>query len=146
MKVKDILKNKQREIITAETSTDILTAMQLLISNKISCLPVLGYSGQLVGIISDKDIFKAVYENQDNFRSFTVGNLMTTDVLVGVPEDEIDYIGGVMTENKIRHVPILEEGKLVGLISIGDVVKVEIKRMQIENRYLKLYMEGNYPG
>ncbi|MFQ6007314.1 MAG: CBS domain-containing protein [Candidatus Zixiibacteriota bacterium] len=85
MKVKDVLKNKQREIITAETSTDILTAMQLLINNEVGCLPVLGYSGQLVGIISDKDIFKAIYENQDNFRSLTVGNLMTTDVVVGVP-------------------------------------------------------------
>lgn len=146
MKVKDVLKNKQREIITAETSTDILTAMQLLINNEVGCLPVLGYSGQLVGIISDKDIFKAIYENQDNFRSLTVGNLMTTDVLVGVPEDEIDYIGGVMTKNKIRHVPILEQGKLVGLISLGDIVMAQIKRMEIENRYLKLYMEGNYPG
>jgi CBS domain-containing protein len=107
---------------------------------------VLGYSGQLVGIISDRDIFKSIYENQDNFRSLTVGNLMTTDVIVGVPEDEIDYIGGVMTNNRVRHVPILEEGKLVGLISVGDVVKAQIKRMEIENRYLKLYMEGNYPG
>ncbi|MEE9612833.1 MAG: CBS domain-containing protein, partial [Desulfatiglandales bacterium] len=67
MKVKDVLKNKQREIITADVSTDILAAMELLIKNKISCLPVLGYSGQLVGIVSDKDIFKAIYENQDNF-------------------------------------------------------------------------------
>jgi CBS domain-containing protein len=71
---------------------------------------------------------------------------MTTDLLVGLAEDEIDYIGGVMTENKVRHIPIVEKDQLVGLISLGDVVKAEIKRMQIENRYLKLYMEGNYPG
>ncbi|MFQ6007315.1 MAG: CBS domain-containing protein [Candidatus Zixiibacteriota bacterium] len=51
-----------------------------------------------------------------------------------------------MTKNKIRHVPILEQGKLVGLISLGDIVMAQIKRMEIENRYLKLYMEGNYPG
>jgi len=146
MKVKDLLKDKKREIVTVEGSTDILTAMELLIKNKISCLPVLGYSGQLVGIISDKDIFHAIFENQDNFPSLKVSNLMTTDLLVGLAEDEIDYIGGVMTENKVRHIPIVEKDRLVGLISQGDVVKVEIKRMQIENRYLKLYMEGNYPG
>jgi len=146
MKVKDLLKDKKREIVTVEGSTDILTAMELLIKNKISCLPVLGYSGQLVGIISDKDIFHAIYENQDNFPSIKVSNLMTTDLLVGLAEDEIDYIGGVMTENKVRHIPIVEKDQLVGLISLGDVVKAEIKQMQIENRYLKLYMEGNYPG
>jgi len=146
MKVKDLLKDKKREIVTVEGSTDILTAMELLIKNKISCLPVLGYSGQLVGIISDKDIFHAIYENQDNFPSIKVSNLMTTDLLVGLADDEIDYIGGVMTENKVRHIPIVEKDQLVGLISLGDVVKAEIKQMQIENRYLKLYMEGNYPG
>jgi len=145
MKVKDILKNKKRDIITVEASTNVLTAMELLIKNKISCLPVLGYSNQLVGIISDKDIFHAFYENQENFSSFTVGNLMTTDLLIGLIEDDIDYIGGVMTENKVRHIPIVEKDKLIGLVSQGDVVKAEIKRMQIENRYLKLYMEGNYP-
>ena len=146
MKVKEMLKNKRREIITVKAETDILTAMELLIRNQISCLPVLGDSGQLVGIVSDKDIFKAIYENQDNFRSFKVGNLMTTDLLVGVADDEIDYIGGVMTENKVRHIPIVEREKLIGLLSVGDIVKAEIKHIRIENRYLKLYLEGNYPG
>ncbi len=146
MKVKEVLKTKKRELVTVDGATDIITAMELMIKNKISCLPVLGDSGQLVGIISDKDIFKAIYENLDSFKNLKVSDLMTTDVLVGIPDDEIDYIGGVMTENKIRHVPIIEKDKLVGLISQGDVVKVEIKRMQIENRYLKMYMEGNYPG
>jgi len=146
MKVKDLLKDKKREIVTVEASTDLLTAMELLIKNEISCLPVLGYSGQLIGIISDKDIFHAIFENQDNFSSLKVSNLMTTDLLVGLAEDEIDYIGGVMTENKVRHIPIVGKDRLIGLISLGDVVKTEIKRMQIENRYLKLYMEGNYPG
>lgn len=146
MKVKEMLKNKQREIITVEPSTGILTGMELLIKNKISCLPVLEASGKLVGIVSDKDIFKAIYENQDSFRSFTVDDLMTTDLIVGVADDDIDYIGGVMTNNRIRHIPIVERDKLVGLVSVGDVVKAEIKDMEIENRYLKLYMEGNYPG
>ena len=71
---------------------------------------------------------------------------MTTDVIVGVPDDEVDYIGGVMDKNGIRHVPILDEGRLVGIITISDIAKAQIKRMEIENRYLKMYMEGNYPA
>ncbi len=146
MKVKDVLQKKKRELVTVEGSTDILTAMELLIKNEISCLPVLGFSGQLVGIVSDKDIFHAVFNNQDNFRSLKVSNLMTTDLLVGLVDDEIDYIGGVMTENGVHHIPIVEKDKIIGLVSQGDVVKAEIKRIKIENRYLKLYMEGNYPS
>ncbi len=146
MKVKDVLQSMKREIITIEPSANILTAMEALIKNKIGCLPVLGDSGQLVGIVSDKDIFHAIYENQDNFHSLKVSDLMTTDLLIGLAEDMIDYIGGVMTKNRVRHIPIVEKDKLVGLISLGDIVKAEIKRMEIENRYLKLYMEGNYPG
>ncbi len=145
MKVKDLLKNKRREIITADTSMSIVKAMELLIENQIGCLPVLGYNNQLVGIISDTDIFKTIYNNQDNFKSFTVGNLMTTDVLVGVPDDEIDYIGTMMAENGVRHIPILEDDKLVGIVTISDIAKAQIKRMEIENRYLKMYMEGHSP-
>ncbi|MEW5994934.1 MAG: CBS domain-containing protein, partial [Candidatus Zixiibacteriota bacterium] len=100
---------------------------------------------QIVGIVSDTDIFKAIFKNQDHFQSITVGNLMTTDVIVGLPDDEIDYIGSVMDKNGIRHVPILDEGKLVGIITISDIAKAQIKRMEIENRYLKMYMEGSHP-
>ncbi|HWR82942.1 MAG TPA: CBS domain-containing protein [Candidatus Deferrimicrobium sp.] len=146
MKVKDILREKDGKLVTAQPAMNVLKAMELIIGNRISCLPVLDASGQLVGIISDKDIFRAVYEHQETFRRFTVGDLMTTNLIVGVADDDVDYIGGVMTKNRFRHVPIVDKAKLIGLISVGDIVKAQIKQMEIENRYLKLYMEGNYPG
>jgi CBS domain-containing protein len=146
VKVKDVLRRKTREMVTAEVSTSVTEAMKLLIENQIGCLPVLGYNDQVVGIVSDTDIFKTIYNHPDSFQNYTAGNLMTTDVLVGLPEDEIDYIGGVMTKNGIRHVPILEQGKLVGIVTISDIARAQIRRMEIENRYLKMYMEGNPPG
>ena len=99
MKVKDVLRNKTWDMITAESSTNILAAMELLIDNQIGCLPIMGMNKQLVGLVSDTDIFKTIYRNQDSYKDFTVGNLMTTDVIVGLPEDELDYIGGVMDKN-----------------------------------------------
>ena len=146
MKAKVILKNQNRTIITAGTQTGIREAMQLLISNNIGCLPVVDDSDGLVGIISDKDIFRKVHADPQNFLEAEVGDLMTTDVIVGLPDDEVSYIAGVMTNNRIRHIPVVDNKRLVGLISIGDIVKIQMDDIKTENRYLKQYLEGSYPG
>lgn len=101
---------------------------------------------KLIGIISDKDIFAAVYENQDTFTTLKVSDLMSSDLIVGIEDDDINYIAGIMTKNRIRHIPIMEKDKLLGLISIGDIVKAQMEDMEIENRYLKLYIDGTYPA
>ena len=146
MRVSDILHDKNIDVITTKSDEKIHSVMEILISNKISCLPVMDAENKLIGIISDKDIFKAVFKDQQGFASTTVDVLMTKDIIVGVPDDDIEYISGIMTQNRIRHIPILEKDKLIGLISTGDIVKTQIKKMKIENRYLKQYVEGNYPG
>ena len=146
MFVKEMLKSSPRDIITIDPSTDVLTAMETLISNKIGCLPVLDSSGTLIGILDDKDIFRAVYENQDNFEKFTAGELMTSNLIIGMPDDDLNYIAGLMAKNNIRYVPIMDNKKMVGLVSPGDVVKAQMTHIQIENRYLKMYMEGTHLG
>lgn len=146
MQVKDILKSKNREVVTANAETPVPEAMKALISNKISCLPVVSDNDELKGIISDKDIFKKVHEDPDGFRSSTVGELMSRDLIVGVMDDEVAYIAGIMTNNRIRHVPIVEENKLKGLVSIGDIVKTQMEHIKVENRYLKQYIAGDYPA
>ena len=146
MKVKDILKIKDRDTIKAAPTTHVTEAMKLLLEHKISCLPVVDDQGNLVGIISDKDIFRKVYSNPDDFGDTPVGDLMSTNLIVGLPEDDMTYIAGIMTQNRIRHVPIVAEKQIVGLISVGDVVKTQIENIKIENRYLKQYIDGGYPG
>jgi len=146
MLVKDLLKKKEREVITIEPSVKILEAMGKLIDDKISCLLVMDSADKLTGIVSDKDIFHTVYKDRENFHEYTVSDIMTTDLIIGLLDDDINYIAGIMTQNRVRHVPILEKDKLVGLISIGDIIKAQMKYMQIENRYLKLYIDGGYPG
>ncbi|MCP4683854.1 MAG: CBS domain-containing protein [bacterium] len=146
MQVKDILKTKNREVVTATTSTPVPEAMKALISNRISCLPVVSDANKLEGIISDKDIFRKIHEDPDGFRDSTVGDLMSKDLIVGLMEDEIAYIAGVMTNNRIRHVPIVDDSKLKGLVSVGDIVKTQMEKIEIENRYLKQYIGGDYPA
>ncbi|MEW5795666.1 MAG: CBS domain-containing protein, partial [Candidatus Zixiibacteriota bacterium] len=133
-------------IITAGSPTTITEAMALLIDNRISCLPVVNDQNEIIGIISDKDIFRAAYKNPGGFTRSTVGELMTTNLIVGVADDELDYIAGVMTNNRIRHVPIVDNRCLIGLLSLGDIVKSQLTNIEIENRYLRKYINDEYPG
>ncbi|MFZ5981643.1 MAG: cyclic nucleotide-binding/CBS domain-containing protein [Candidatus Zixiibacteriota bacterium] len=142
MLISTILKNKQREIITAKPATTIEEAMELLISHKISCLPVLSEKQELVGIISDKDIFKKIHETRGNYHSLKVEDVMSTNLIVGVPEDNVEYIAGIMDKNWIRHIPILDGKKMIGLVSEGDIIQTITEHREIENRYLTMYLEG----
>lgn len=146
MLVKEFLRDNPRQLITADTNTSVADAMALLIKNKISCLPVVDTDNFLVGIISDKDIFTEAYRNPSGFTKGSVGELMSTELIVGLADDAFDYIGGVMTKNRIRHVPIVDNKLLIGLLSLGDIVKSQLQTIEIENRYLRQYIEDSYPG
>lgn len=146
MLVRDMLKTSPHEIITVDPKTGVRAAMETLISNKIGCLPVLDTGGELVGILDDQDIFRAVYENQEEFEKFTAEDLMTSDLIIGMPGDDLNYIAGLMAKNNIRYIPIMDDKKMIGLISPGDVVKAQMTHIEIENRYLKMYMEGTHLG
>ena len=142
MRVKTLLKKNQRDIITATPTTTIDEAMEILISNNIGCLPVVDDTGKLTGMISDNDIFKKVHETKGNYHDLKVEDLMATDLVVGVLEDDLTYIASMMDKNWIRHVPIIEGEEMVGLVSQRDIVRTKASRHERENRYLKMYMEG----
>lgn len=147
MKVREILKTKaQSEVTTIAPDTSLGTAMSILIEKKISCLPVLGEDKSLKGIVSDKDIFRCVHEHPSDFRSRTAASVMTTELIVGVEDDLVDYVATLMTNNRIRHIPIMRGTSMIGLVSVGDVVKARLSDMAVENRYLKQYILGDYPG
>ena len=146
MDVKECLKRKDRELVTVGPDVTVREAMKLLLSNKISCLPVVAEDQQLIGIISDKDIFRHAFEKPDAFTETAVRDLMSTNVIVGLPEDTLDYIGGVMTKNRIRHIPIIHERSVIGLVSVGDIVSSRLTSVEIENRYLRQFIKDQYPG
>jgi len=146
MLVKDLLQSKSKKLVTATASTRLKDAMESLISNKISCLPVIDDNNRLIGIISDKDIFRRAYEKPGSFQEENVGDAMTTNLIVGIVDDELAYIAGIMTENRIRHVPIVERDHIIGLLSVGDIVKTQMENIKVENRYLWQYIEGTYPA
>ena len=89
---------------------------------------------------------RSVVNHLDGFKTLTVDKIMTTNLIVATKGDDIDYIHAVMTENRVRHIPILADNELKGLVSIGHVVKSQLKEKNVENKYLKAYMADKYPG
>ena len=94
----------------------------------------------MVGIITERDILKAMAAYGTGFSQFKVSDVMTNDVTVGSPNDSVEDTMGLMTQLRIRHLPVVEDGMLLGLVSIGDVVKMQHDRLTMENHYLKSYL------
>ena len=146
MKLKDILAVKGSRVVTVEKNTSILDAMLIHSANRVGSLLVVDNDGNIVGIIGARDVLMAVVNHLEEIKTLTVEKIMTSNLIVGNPDDKLDYILSVMTENRIRHVPIFEGKDLKGLVSIGDVVKAQLKETKVENKYLKDYIADKYPG
>lgn len=146
MKIKEILAAKGNRVVTIEKDTIILDAMSIFSANRVGSLLIVDKENNILGIIGARDVLNAVIKNHKEIDSITVETIMTTDLIVGTEEDRVDYILAVMTENRIRHVPIMDGKKLKGLVSIGDVVKAQLKEKHVENKYLKDYIADKYPG
>lgn len=141
MQVKTLLESKPKQIVSSNPLTSIDEAMGLLITNNIGCLPVVDDENMLVGILSDKDIFARIYQTKGNYQSLKVEDVMTTNLIVGLPSDDVEYIAGVMEKNSIRHVPIVDGEQLIGLISLRDIVRTQTVAREVENRYLMDMLE-----
>lgn len=146
MKVADLLKTKGQNVITITPDRSIFEAIKMLTENKISSLVVFDDNNKLIGIITERDIIRAMTENYEALKSQKVADLMSTNLIVAIPDDEIEYVKGIMTQNRIRHLPIVTKEGLAGIISIGDVVKFQLQEIKVQNRYLEDYVSGSYFG
>ena len=142
MKLKDILNKKGKVVWTVKANQTIQQALSILVTKKIGSLVVLDESDRIAGIISERDIIRGSYVHPREVVDLPVSKFMTKKVIIGSPEDETKYIMGIMTQNRVRHIPVVHEGKLQGLVSIGDVVKSVIDDSDYEIHYLKEYIYG----
>lgn len=142
MQLKDILTTKGSKVWSVDAGATIQDALHILVNNKIGALLVFNQKKHVVGILSERDIMRECYQNGAQWSGSIVENVMTRRVIIATPEDEVSYIMGIMTQNRIRHVPVMNGTVLAGVISIGDVVKAQLKDSQYENQYLKDYITG----
>ena len=143
MKVKDVLFKFKRPTVTITGDKTIQEAMKLMVDYKIGSVVVVETGNYPVGIVTERDIFRLCHQCQGAMMTMKVADHMTTDLAVGLPDDDLDYIAGVITHKRVRHIPIIDAaGKLCGLISIGDIVKAKLTEAEVHVRYLTEYITG----
>jgi CBS domain-containing protein len=126
MTIAKILGAKGRAITSISPDQTIQAATTLLTEHRVGALVALDSSGHLVGILSERDIVRLCAEQGNAALSCLVGQAMTKDVLTAAPQDGIDSAMARMTDRRIRHLPILDDDMLIGIVSIGDLVKAKI--------------------
>ena len=124
MKVRNILATKKGRLITIGSDELVRRAIVLLVENRIGVLPVVDVAGDLVGILSERDIIRIAASDEALFGR-PVAEIMTKEVIVGMPQDDVLAVAHTMLEKRFRHLPIMDEGELIGIISIGDVLKIQ---------------------
>ena len=140
--VKDILKAKGNEIFMIAPDAVVYAALQLLAEKNIGALPVV-QSEKLVGIFSERDYARNVVLKGKFSKDTMVQEIMTKDVVTVAPGDNIEHCMGLMSEKHIRHLPVVEEQRLIGIISIGDIVKAIIADQKSTIGILEGYIVGN---
>ena len=146
MKARDLLDIKGTRVVTIHQDNLLMDVMSYFLVNRIGSLVVVDNFDKILGIVAPVDVLRALHLDSENISKMTVREVMTEDVIVAGPDEEIDRLMAIMTENRIRHIPIIDGSKMIGLVSIGDVVKAQLTVHEVQISYLKDYIEGKYPA
>lgn len=141
MNVREILSVKGRDVVTMEPNANLAAAAKLLAERRIGAVVVTGPAGRIVGILSERDIVHVLAARGISALEMQVSEAMTRKVKTCNPTDTISSVMEQMTAGKFRHVPVLEQNKLTGIISIGDVVKHRLMEMEHEQAALRDYIQ-----
>ena len=142
MNVQSILGSKGGEVATIAQTATVCDAVQLLGERRIGALVVSGDGRVIEGIISERDVVRTA--SSGGLEGVAVGAVMSTDVVTCSPGDGVDRLMALMTERRIRHIPVVDEqGHLAGIVSIGDVVKARLAELEHENEALSQYISGH---
>lgn len=143
MIVSDILRTKGYNIVSVTPAHTMREAARVACENRVGSLLVMGDEGALVGIVTERDILWQVCIGADLDHT-RVGSVMTRDVVVCVEEDDLQYAMNTMTERRVRHLPVMRGERVVGIVSIGDVVNALRRERAQEVRHLRDYLGGAY--
>jgi CBS domain-containing protein len=143
MPVRDVLKSKGSRIITIEAEATTAEAIARMVQNNIGSLPVVDGQECLVGIFSERDVLRGVHNHGERYSSMRVSEVMTRNTVTCNLDDDVNDVMGQMSERRIAKVPVLNESILVGIVSVGDVIKVMYDKVHSENQHLMSYIHGS---
>ena len=141
--VRHLLQEKGNQVWSIAPQATVYEALELMASKNVGAL-VVAEAGQVVGIFSERDYARKVILQGRSSKTTSVGELMTADVLYVNPDDAIENCMAIMTDKHLRHLPVMENGQLAGIVSIGDVVKAIISDREFTIRELERYITGGH--
>lgn len=141
MQISQLLRHKGREVTTVDGSESVRTALALLADKGIGALVVSSDGRRVDGIVSERDVARGLHDRGAGLLAEPVSSVMTTQVHVCPPDASVDGLARTMTDHRVRHVPVVADGELVGIVSIGDVVKARLDELEEERRQLVDYIQ-----
>jgi len=139
MRIADVLRSKGSAVATVTETTTVSGLLTELAVHNIGAMVVVGPDGVL-GMVSERDVVRKLHEYGPDLLRHEVKDIMSSVVVTCTPDDHIDDLSALMTNNRVRHVPVLLDGRLVGIVSIGDVVKNRMGELQAEHEHLQAYL------
>lgn len=139
MRISDVLRSKGSEVVTVTPTATVAELLGLLAERNVGALPVVS-DGELVGIVSERDVVRRLHAGGAAVLEAHVADLMTSSVTTCSPDDDAAALAGVMTQGRFRHLPVVVDGKLAGIVSIGDLVKTRIDMLEQEREQLQSYI------
>jgi CBS domain-containing protein len=139
MRISDLLRSKGTAVATVGPQTTVTELLSGLAEHNVGAMVVVGPEG-IAGIVSERDVVRRLHDRGPELLSMPVSEIMTTMVESCRPEDSVDQLSVLMTERRIRHVPVVVDGKLAGIISIGDVVKSRMQELEKSQEQLEAYI------
>lgn len=142
MKVRDLLDSKGSNIVSIDSNSSVEDAIKTMHAKKISAIMATD-QGKTVGIFTERDVVRCYLStNGKSFKDVKVKDAMISNLIVAVPEDELHDVSAIMIEKNIRHLPVIENHKVVGMLSIRDIIQTHVKKLTTEIHYLKDYITG----
>ncbi|WIX78443.1 CBS domain-containing protein [Amycolatopsis carbonis] len=140
MRIADLLRTKGAAVATVAPGTTVTELLAGLARHNVGAMVVVTPEGAIAGIVSERDVVRRLNDHGPTVLDGPVADIMTKMVASAGPDDSVDELSVLMTERRIRHVPVLEDGRLVGIISIGDVVKSRIEQLEQSQEQLEAYI------
>ena len=141
MQISHVLRTKGRAVATIDGSDSVRSALALLAEKGIGALVVSADGRRVDGIVSERDVARGLHERGAGLLADPVSSVMTTQVHVCPPDASVDSLARTMTDHRVRHVPVVDDGVLVGIVSIGDVVKARLDELEEERKHMVDYIQ-----
>ena len=142
MKVRDLLETKGKDIVSIDANNSVDDAIRSMNARKISAIMVME-KGNVVGIFTERDVVRSyIATGGKSFKDIPVRDSMIKDLIVAVPDEDVHEVSATMIEKNIRHLPVVENGKVIGMLSIRDIIQTQVTKLTSEIHYLKDYISG----